>query len=191
VLIADLPERLQAKISGCGVSGCWLWSPVRKDGYALAYWEGRRPLAHRLVWELLIGPIEPGLQLDHVRDRGCINRNCVNPAHLEPVTPLTNTRRSLGNNSKTHCPKGHPYDDENTLNSKARWHRQCRRCTYKKNAQWETRNSGYKRPNKGTRKTDCVNGHPYEGNRFPSGGCRVCKQAIALAARQRSLTDSP
>lgn len=169
----DLPAQIRAKASA-DASGCWLWTPVRKDGYALAYWEGRRPLAHRLVWELLVAPIPKGLELDHVRERGCFNKNCVNPAHLEPVTPLTNTRRSLGNNSKTHCPKGHPYDEQNTILSKARWHRECRKCTYERNAQWEARNQGYKRPRTSHRKDACVNGHPYEGNRYPSGGCRIC-----------------
>lgn len=85
-LLESLPERLQRKIT-VSENGCWLWFPVRKDGYTLAYWEGTRPLGHRLVWELLVGPIGEGMQLDHVKEL-CESKNCVNPAHLEEVTPL-------------------------------------------------------------------------------------------------------
>jgi hypothetical protein len=136
--LTELPDRLQSKIT-ISEEGCWLWHPVRKDGYTLAYWEGKRPLGHRLVWELLIGPIGEGMQLDHVKEL-CTARNCVNPAHLEEVTPLENTRRSNGNNAKTHCPAGHAYTPENTLLSKKRLHRMCKKCTYGRNRDWWSRN---------------------------------------------------
>lgn len=146
--ISDLPERIRRKVALDSDTGCWLWTPIRKDGYALGYWEGRRPLAHRLVWELLIGPIPEGLQLDHVKERGCLHKNCVNPSHLEPVTPLVNTRRSAGNNSRTHCPKGHEYTKENTLLSSRRLHRECKRCKYERNAEWRKANPGYVPPSR-------------------------------------------
>jgi hypothetical protein len=126
--LTDLPERLQNKITFSAATGCWLWHPVRKDGYTLAYWKGKRPLGHRLVWELLVGPIPEGLHLDHVAARGCTNKNCVNPAHLEPVTPLVNTRRAPGNATKTHCKRGHEFTEANTYYRPGRLHRYCRRC---------------------------------------------------------------
>ena len=137
-LLESLPERLQRKIT-VSENGCWLWFPVRKDGYTLAYWEGTRPLGHRLVWELLVGPIGEGMQLDHVKEL-CESKNCVNPAHLEEVTPLENTRRSGGNNSKTHCPEGHEYTPENTYLRKDRLHRECKICTTARNREWWARN---------------------------------------------------
>ncbi len=45
---------------------------------------------HKLNYERKYGPVPPGLQLDHL----CRVRNCVNPDHVEPVTPAENIRRS-------------------------------------------------------------------------------------------------
>lgn len=47
-------------------------------------------VAHKALYEKHIGPVPPGLQLDHT----CKRRECVNPWHLELVTPAVNTRRS-------------------------------------------------------------------------------------------------
>jgi hypothetical protein len=68
--------------------------------------------------------------LDHVRERGCVNRHCVNPAHLEPVTNRTNLLRGTGfaatNAQKTHCIHGHEFTPENTKHEKLG--RKCRTC---------------------------------------------------------------
>jgi hypothetical protein len=65
---------------------CWLWiGAIKESGYGNHGGTG----AHRFMYQLLVGPIPPGLQLDHL----CRVRNCVNPAHLEPVTPSENVRR--------------------------------------------------------------------------------------------------
>lgn len=52
-------------------------------------------LAHRLIFELLEGPIDPDLVLDHLK-AVCCARWCVRPDHLEPVTIAENTRRGGG-----------------------------------------------------------------------------------------------
>lgn len=100
---------------------CWLFANVQSNGYGSlsgAVTNGRSNLAHRVAYELLIGPIPEGLQLDHL----CRVRNCVNPEHLEPVTPWENTMRSTSisavNARKTECLRGHPFSDENTYYSK-------------------------------------------------------------------------
>lgn len=106
-------------------SGCWVWTgKINRRGYGYAGPNNRA--AHRILYELHVGPIPDGLVIDHL----CRNKLCVNPAHLEPVTPKENTLRGIGptavNALKTHCPKGHPYDDSNT---KDRGHgRECRVC---------------------------------------------------------------
>ena len=80
---------------------CWLWTgKLTADGYPLFRVKRDHPLepwtyvrAHRWAYEAQVGAIPEGLTLDHVRERGCHHRHCVNPAHLEPVTRAENTRR--------------------------------------------------------------------------------------------------
>jgi hypothetical protein len=91
---------------------CWPWiGSVDPDGYGLFTHGGRMYRAHRLVYELEVGEIPAGLQLDHL----CRVPGCVNPNHLEPVTAAENTRRSpIHFGSQTHCKNGHEFDEENT-----------------------------------------------------------------------------
>jgi hypothetical protein len=123
---AVLPERIATKLAP-GPSGCWLWTAaVDADGYGRVRWLGRNALAHRVVYELLRGPIPAGLTLDHL----CRNRACVNPDHLQPVALATNVLRGEGvgvrNAEKTHCKHGHPFDAENTYIKQGK--RACRQC---------------------------------------------------------------
>jgi hypothetical protein len=110
--------------------GCWEWSRGRANGYG-AFWNGSRKVyAHRVIYELLVGPIPEGLQIDHL----CRNRGCVNPAHMEPVTQRINLLRGATlvaeNAAKTHCPRGHPYAPGNLSPSrmKSRGSRECLTC---------------------------------------------------------------
>lgn len=81
---------------------CWLWgATIDRDGYGTLEHGGKRSArAHRVVYELEVGPIPAGLQLDH----RCRVRNCVNPAHLEPVTHQEN----LARRPRFHGPKATP-----------------------------------------------------------------------------------
>ncbi len=109
-------------------SGCWLWlGKVADTGYGKASLAGREVYAHRLFYETHVGPILPGLTLDHL----CRVRLCVNPAHMEPVTRAQNVLRGDGlaarNARKTHCKRGHPLDQANTYVARTGW-RKCRAC---------------------------------------------------------------
>lgn len=110
------------------VCECWEWLASKKvDGYGrCGIGDGKLGYAHRVSYELTIGPIGVGLQLDHL----CRNRSCVNPWHLEPVTQQENTRRGeAGKNmrDRTHCPRGHEYTPQNIRASKA-GKRGCKTC---------------------------------------------------------------
>lgn len=86
------PERIPASIWSRIqiINGCWVWTGrLNRNGYGRVWWQGREPVVHRVVWELLIGPIPKGLVLDHL----CRNRACCNPGHLEPVTQRENVVR--------------------------------------------------------------------------------------------------
>lgn len=107
---------------------CWLWTAARSgDGYGHLKVDGRNVKAHRLAYELEVGPIPPGLDIDHL----CRVPLCVNPAHMEPVSRRTNTLRGDGiqarNARKSHCVNGHPFDEANTYIN-PRGNRTCRRC---------------------------------------------------------------
>jgi hypothetical protein len=96
-------------------TGCWRWTgSIDKDGYAnftaKVDGEWKRVRAFRWAYQHWIGLIPDGLTLDHVKERGCVFRDCVNPDHGEPVTALENRRRSNHYNMLGHCRCGEPFD---------------------------------------------------------------------------------
>jgi len=72
-------------------SGCLLWLGRRNQwGYGMVAYNHTRYVAHRMAYELHVGPVPDGLELDHL----CRNPSCVNPLHLEPVTHSENMKRA-------------------------------------------------------------------------------------------------
>lgn len=149
----SVEQRIRENIAIDAESGCWLWQlGTDGDGYGHMKVAGKTVHSYRASYEAFVGPIPDGLQIDHVchtRDTSCPagkckHRLCVNPEHLEPVTLRENVERSRTDpranfadywdrrRATTHCPHGHPWDEENT-----RWQplpaggqqRVCRACT--------------------------------------------------------------
>ena len=119
-------------------SGCWEWQAYRDDqGYGTIKREGKTCRAHRVGYELYVGPIPDGLVIDH----RCRNTSCVNPRHLEPVTNRVNLLRGntlqAKNAAKTRCVNGHPFTESNTGRSKTQ--RYCKACKRERTAQWRKR----------------------------------------------------
>lgn len=101
-------DRFWEKVDKSDPKSCWLWQRyLNNKGYGKFSLEGEPVYAHRLAYQMEVGPIPQGTELDHL----CSTPACVNPSHLESVTHTENVRR--GKATKTHCLRGHPRTPEN------------------------------------------------------------------------------
>jgi len=130
-------DRFWAKIRK--TETCWLWTAgTNRSGYGTFSIGVHCPkiLAHRFAYQLLVGPIPAGQEIDHVRARGCTNRNCVNPSHLESISHAENMLRAR----KTHCVNGHEFTPTNTR-QRPNSGRTCRACdaAYRRNRHLQAR----------------------------------------------------
>lgn len=162
---------------------CWRWIGRTVDGYGVlalpagSYAQSGQKV-HRLMYRYMVGPIPEGRQLHH----RCHTRACVNPSHLEVVTPA---EHGLEHHAEE-CAKGHRLEGENVL-VKPDGRRRCRVCTYE-------RDKGYRRAksrfHRGDHKTQCVRGHPWipENIRVNAKGhrsCRLCAKESRSARTER------
>ena len=134
------------------VENCWEWAKKvsKQNGYAHMKVDGRDRLAHRWAYEHFRGPIPDGMQIDHL----CRNRSCVNPEHMEVVSPYTNTARGFSPSVVTKqigfCKRGHEMVGDNIGKRKdgRRWCKACVEWNHEKNrdhrrayfAAWRLRN---------------------------------------------------
>lgn len=67
---------------------CWKWTGARdRKGYGRFKFLGRNARAHRVSYELFVGPIPVGDTIHHI----CRNPSCVKPSHLMPMSLVENT----------------------------------------------------------------------------------------------------
>lgn len=115
----SLAARFWSKVDKRGLDECWEWTRcLDAQGYGKFNIRARvNRFAHRMAYELMVGPIPDGLVIDHL----CRNPRCVNPAHLEAVTqevncqrrfavrrvPVVNMIQSHRDPGRTHCKHGH------------------------------------------------------------------------------------
>jgi hypothetical protein len=99
-------ERFWPKVDQSGgPDACWPWTAYcQPNGYG----EFDKKWAHRVAYELAIGPITPGGTICHT----CDNPRCVNPSHLFLGTQGDNVRDMVAkgrhaSQKRTHCPQGH------------------------------------------------------------------------------------
>lgn len=134
--IEDEEQRTLTRIlSRCVTQGdCVEWPGPFTGGYGVTthLMSGKRKMGrtHRIVWQIVNGPIADGMVLDHT----CRNRKCLNVEHLRVVTPYIN---SVENNDsplavharKTHCPKcGGDYTTFSSKSRKTGMYRACVPC---------------------------------------------------------------
>jgi hypothetical protein len=211
-------ERLHSGIdTSAGSNACHPWTRSRTSG---GYGQinllifGGNTTVHKLIYELEIGEVPPGHEVDHTchnedmscpGGNGCYHRPCANITHLEAVPPGENAARAARPRGrgkfKTHCVNNHPYDDENTMwvqqitpSGVTKEMRRCKACN---------RDRVYKAKNGRERPADamesisragcdtCRRGHAYdtENTKYDSTTgkrrCRKCERLNDLNSKRR------
>ena len=142
--LRSIEQRFWSKVEK--TPSCWNWigsiQQPNKHGFGGGYGRFRsahkiNDYAHRVSYELNIGPIPTGKEIDHL----CRNPKCVKPAHLQCVTHRRNVLRGKSpvalNAIKTHCQAGHELKGYNLLAASLKsGKRACRACQNRRNREW-------------------------------------------------------
>lgn len=144
-----------------------------------------RKLVHRLVAEVFIGEIPPGMNVCH--NDGDPTNNHVSNLRID--TQSSNILDTIKHGThpqaaKTHCPKGHPYSGDNLVLSKDGRKRECRQCRRDKGKR--AREAAVKLPRRPLKLGgECPKGHAYDDQNtaMSRAGYRYCKTCNRERAR--------
>src|ERR1043166_7978060 len=103
-------------------NGCLIWQGnTAPNGYGLMRLCGKYMGAHRIAYMCTRGDIPEDLEIDHL----CCVKNCVNPFHMELVTPSENLARVF--KRRNLCKNNHPKEIGISFCSKCRQENRLRR----------------------------------------------------------------
>lgn len=122
---------------------CWPSTSRASHGYGVVMIDGETKYRHRVSYQLHVGPIPRGWEVDHVchsaaveagtcEGGACVHTGCWNPAHLETVTSAENSAR--GNHPlfaiarSNRCRRDHDLTDPAYVYTRPDGRRRCRRC---------------------------------------------------------------
>ena len=133
-LTPEVITRFESKINKSTTTDCWWWiGSIWKTGYGAFCIEHKNIQAHRVSYELYVGPIPERALICHT----CDNAHCVNPKHLYIGTNTTNNRDRLerdpmsfsGRPQQNNCLRGHELSGANLGISSITGVRWCKECT--------------------------------------------------------------
>lgn len=139
-------NRFWEKVDERSEDDCWAFSDLNHAGYGRLWFRSPSSqqacvLAHVFSYEIHVGPVPEGLELDHT----CRNRACVNPTHLEPVTHAENMRRgqapSMLLRHANRCAQGHDLSEPDNYFF-YRGVKNCKVCNRRRDRQSRLRNKG-------------------------------------------------
>lgn len=176
----DAQQRFWTHVDVQGPDECWPWRQSRgSHGYGQTWTGMAVVLAHRMAYALTRSlPVSGQLKHTTTVDHSCHNRSCCNPSHLRLKSNVDNATDN-GFASRTHCPAGHGYTEDNTYIS-PNGDRRCRECDRQRRGGLHPVSS----------RTHCQRGHPFdETNTYITpAGHRRCRACVALRVGRQSRT---